>query len=64
LSPNQFNSLYDAGRAAKAAGNPAEALVFYQQLLRVTNDGARTQRPEIIYARNFIRHSMSTFFAI
>jgi hypothetical protein len=33
-------------------------------LLRVTNDGARTQRPEIIYARNFIRHSMSTFFAI
>ena len=52
LSPNRFNSLYSAGRAAEAAGNPAEALAFYQQLLKVTNDGAHTQRPEIIYARS------------
>jgi tetratricopeptide (TPR) repeat protein len=57
LSPNRFNSLYNAGRAAEAAVNPAEALAFYQQLLKVTNDGAHTQRPEIIYARSFIRHS-------
>ena len=57
LSPNRFNSLYNAGRAAEAAGNPAEALALYQQLLKVTSDGAHTQRPEIIYARSFIRHS-------
>jgi tetratricopeptide (TPR) repeat protein len=57
LSPNQFNSLYNAGRAAEAARNSAEALAFYQQLLKVTDDGAHTQRPEIIYARSFIRHS-------
>jgi tetratricopeptide (TPR) repeat protein len=57
LSPNRFNTLYDAGRAAEAAGEPAEALAFYQQLLKVTNDGAHTQRREITYARSFIRHS-------
>jgi tetratricopeptide (TPR) repeat protein len=57
LSPNRFNSLYNAGRAAEAARNSAEALAFYQQLLKVTDDGAHTQRPEIIYARSFIRHS-------
>jgi tetratricopeptide (TPR) repeat protein len=33
LSPNRFNSLYNGGRAAEAAGEPAEALAFYQQLL-------------------------------
>jgi tetratricopeptide (TPR) repeat protein len=57
LSPNRFNSLYNAGRAAEAAGNPVEALAFYKQLLKVTNDGRHTQRPEINYARSFIRHS-------
>lgn len=57
LSPNRFNSLYNAGRAAEAAGRVPEAVAFYQQLLKVTNDGAHTQRPEIIYARSFIRHS-------
>jgi tetratricopeptide (TPR) repeat protein len=57
LSPNRFNSLYNAGRAAEAAGKPAEALAFYQQLLKVTKEGAHTQRTEIIYARSFIRHS-------
>jgi tetratricopeptide (TPR) repeat protein len=57
LSPNRFNALYNAGRAAEAAGKPAEAQAFYQQLLKVTDDGARTQRTEITYARNFIRHS-------
>ena len=57
LSPNRFNALYNAGRAAEAAGKPAEALAFYQQLLKVTNDGVHTQRPEITSARSFVRHS-------
>jgi tetratricopeptide (TPR) repeat protein len=57
LSPNRFNALYNAGHAAEASGKSTEALTFYQQLLRATNDGAHTQRPEITYARSFIRHS-------
>jgi tetratricopeptide (TPR) repeat protein len=57
LSPNRFSALYNAGRAAEAVGKAAAALAFYQQLLKVTNDGAHTQRPEIIYARSFIHHS-------
>jgi tetratricopeptide (TPR) repeat protein len=57
LSPNRFNSLYNAGRSAEAAGKPAEALAFYQQLLKVTKEGAHTGRTEIIYARSFIRHA-------
>ena len=57
LSPNRFNALYNAGRAAEASGKSTEALTFYQQLLRATNDGAHTQRREIAYARSFIRHS-------
>jgi tetratricopeptide (TPR) repeat protein len=59
LSPNRFNALYNAGRAAEAAGKPAVALGFYRQLLKVTNDGMHTQRPEITYASNFVRHSDS-----
>jgi hypothetical protein len=55
FSPNRFNGLYNAGRAAEAAGKPAEALDFYQQLMKVTNSGARSQRPELAYARNFVQ---------
>jgi len=57
LNPNRLNALYNAGRAAEAAGKPAEALAFYQQLMKVTNNGAHTQRAEITYARGFISHS-------
>jgi len=53
LSPNRFNALYNAGRAAEAAGNPDDALTYYKQLMKTTADGAHTQRPEIIYARKF-----------
>jgi tetratricopeptide (TPR) repeat protein len=51
LSPNRFNGLYGAGRAAEAAGQPEEALTYYKQLMKVTKDGAHSQRPEIAYAR-------------
>ena len=54
LSPNRFNALYNAGRAAEAAGKPDEAIVDYKQLLKVTDNGAHTQRPEVAYARNFL----------
>jgi len=57
LSPNRFNGLYNAGRAAEAAGKPAEALTFYQQLMKVTNNGAHSQRPEIAHAHEFIQQN-------
>jgi tetratricopeptide (TPR) repeat protein len=56
LSPNRFNGLYHAGRAAETAGKPAEALVFYKQLLKVTNGGAHSHRPEIVYVRDYVQH--------
>ncbi|HVJ51535.1 MAG TPA: hypothetical protein VM689_03690 [Aliidongia sp.] len=56
LSPNRFNGLYHAGRAAEGAGKPAEALVFYKQLLKVTNGGAHSQRQEVAYAREFVQN--------
>jgi tetratricopeptide (TPR) repeat protein len=60
FNPNRFNGLYNAGRAAEAAGKPAEALSFYQQLMKVTNNGARSQRPEVAYARNFVQKNSGT----
>jgi tetratricopeptide (TPR) repeat protein len=56
LYPNRFNGLYNAGRAAEAAGKPDEAQTYYKLLMNITNDGIQTQRPEIAYARNFLRN--------
>jgi tetratricopeptide (TPR) repeat protein len=51
LSPNRFNGLYGAGRAAEAAGNLSEAREDYSALLKSTGNGAHTSRPEIAHAR-------------
>jgi tetratricopeptide (TPR) repeat protein len=55
LSPNRFNGLYHAGRAAGAASRPAEALGFYKQLLTVTAGGVHSHRPEIADIRDFMQ---------
>jgi tetratricopeptide (TPR) repeat protein len=52
LSPNRFNSLYGAGRAAEMAQNSGEANAYYQQLLKVCAGGSST-RPELAYAQGF-----------
>ncbi|WP_255550721.1 tetratricopeptide repeat protein [Granulicella sp. dw_53] len=54
LSPNRFNALYNAGRAAEAAGKPEEALNYFTQLMKVTGGGERTQRPEVFTAKSFL----------
>ena len=54
LSPNRFNGLYHAGQAAEQAGKSDEALGYYRQLMKVTNNGEHSQRPEIAYARKYI----------
>ena len=51
LSPNRFNGLYGAGRAAEASGNLPEARRYYAALLQSTDNGAHTVRPEIAHAR-------------
>jgi len=55
LSPNRFNGLFNAGRAAEASGQPDEAAGYYKQLLKVTKDGAHTKRPEVAHARAFLQ---------
>jgi tetratricopeptide (TPR) repeat protein len=56
LSPNRFNGLYNAGRAAEAAGDPVRARKYYSALLLVTENGARTTRPEIAHAKAVVAH--------
>jgi tetratricopeptide (TPR) repeat protein len=57
LSPDRFNGLYHAGRAAEAVGKPAEAVGFYKRLLKVTKDGAHSRRPEIAHSRDFVHRA-------
>jgi len=54
LSPNRYNALANAGRAAEAAGRPDEATTYYTQLLKITGNGAKSQRPEVAHAHDFI----------
>jgi tetratricopeptide (TPR) repeat protein len=54
LSPNRFNGLYNAGRAAEAAGDPRAARQYFAALLKATDDGAHSTRPEIGHAKAFL----------
>jgi tetratricopeptide (TPR) repeat protein len=54
LSPNRLNALYHAGRAAEAIGKRDEAITYYKQLMKVTNNGEHSHREEVEYARNFL----------
>ena len=52
LSPNRFNGLYNAGMAAEAAGDKAKARQYYSTLLKVTDNGVHTTRPETAHAKS------------
>lgn len=54
LSPNRFNGLYNAGRAAEATGDMPRARKYYLTLLQVTRNGAHTARSEIAHAKGFV----------
>jgi hypothetical protein len=54
LSPNRLNGLYNAGRAAEAAGDATKARLYYAALLKSTNDGKDSARPEFTHARSFV----------
>jgi tetratricopeptide (TPR) repeat protein len=53
LSPNRFNGLYNAGRAAEALGDAATARSYYMALLESTDNGAHTSRPELDHVKAF-----------
>jgi tetratricopeptide (TPR) repeat protein len=59
LSPNRLNGLYNAGRAAEAAGDRSKAESYYATLMKSTNYGKESTRPELAYARKFITGSQS-----
>jgi tetratricopeptide (TPR) repeat protein len=54
LSPNRFNGLFNAGRAAEAAGDAAQAQRYYATLLKMTGDGAQSTRPEFDHAKSVV----------
>jgi tetratricopeptide (TPR) repeat protein len=60
LSPNRLNGLYNAGRAAEAAGDRSKAETYYAALMKSTNNGNDSTRPELAYARRFITVAQSS----
>ena len=52
-SPNRFNSIYGAARAAELAKNPAKARAYYEQLLALTAQ-ADSSRPELQQTRKYL----------
>jgi tetratricopeptide (TPR) repeat protein len=52
-SPNRFNSLYGAGRAAESSGNGEVARRYYEALIEVTAN-ADTERERLEYVRSFL----------
>jgi tetratricopeptide (TPR) repeat protein len=53
LSPNRFNGMYNAGRAAEAMGDNEQAKRYYSALLEATGNGAESARPEFEHMKAF-----------
>jgi tetratricopeptide (TPR) repeat protein len=54
LSPNRLNGLFNAGRAAEAAGEKGKAQEYYSALLKSTDGGAGSERPEFAHAKSYV----------
>jgi tetratricopeptide (TPR) repeat protein len=54
LSPNRLNGLYNAGRAAEVAGEKSKARSYYATLMKSTNNGKNSTRPELSDARRVV----------
>jgi tetratricopeptide (TPR) repeat protein len=52
LSPNRFNGLFNAGLAAEAVGDPLQAQGYYASLLKLTDNGSQSVRPEFDHAKS------------
>jgi tetratricopeptide (TPR) repeat protein len=55
VSPNRFNSLYGAARAAELEGNKIRAKLLYQLLMDNCRRGD-ISRPELQHAREYLHH--------
>jgi tetratricopeptide (TPR) repeat protein len=53
VSPNRFDSVYGAGRAAEAAKEESKAALYYRQLVKTCAQGD-SSRPELNHARKFL----------
>jgi hypothetical protein len=53
LSPNRFDSLYGAARAAEAAGENERAQGYYVQLVK-SCEGGSSDRPELLHAKQVV----------
>ena len=53
-SPNRFNGLFSAGKAAEAAGDKAGARHYFEAVLKLTPRASASARPEVVYARSFL----------
>ncbi|MCK5506681.1 MAG: tetratricopeptide repeat protein, partial [Thermodesulfovibrionia bacterium] len=49
-SPNRFNSIYGAGRAAELRGNKKDALSFYRKLVEITAKDSKRERLQQVRA--------------
>ena len=54
LSPNRFNGLYNAGKAAEAVGDVPQAQRYYAELLKVTDNGSQSTRPEFDHVKSVV----------
>jgi tetratricopeptide (TPR) repeat protein len=54
LSPNRFNGLLNAGLAAEAAGDRSAAEGFFAALLKSTDGGSQSARPEFDHVKSFM----------
>jgi tetratricopeptide (TPR) repeat protein len=54
LSPNRFNGLFNAGMAAEAAGDKAQAQSYYAILLKLTDNGSQSTRPEFDHVKSVV----------
>ncbi len=53
-SPNRFNSLYGAGKAAEKSGNNQKAIFYYNQLSAIA-DVANSNRSELAEIKSFLK---------
>jgi tetratricopeptide (TPR) repeat protein len=53
VSPNRFDSVYGAGRAAELAKRADQAVTYYQRLINNCTGGSST-RPELAHAREVV----------
>jgi tetratricopeptide (TPR) repeat protein len=54
LSPNRFNGLFNAGKAAEAAGDAPQAQQYYATLLKITDNGSQSVRPEFDHVKRVV----------